>query len=74
MARPVVNRNDRIKLVRTSDPYTELRPGDEGTVLFVRHVEGFGWNVDVSWDSGSSLSLLPDVGDEFEVVVRSETP
>lgn len=45
----------RVRLVRTSDPYTQLKPGATGTV----------WGKDdagdllVDWDDGSSLSLVP---------------
>ena len=47
---------DRVALVRTDDPHTRLRPGDQGTVTL--------WNPGVgqlfiAWDSGSSLIMLP---------------
>lgn len=52
-------RGDRVELVRTSDPHTRLRPGDQGTV---RRVDDLG-TVHVSWDSGSSLGLVPGEDD-----------
>lgn len=45
----------RVRLVRTTDPYTQLRPGTLGTVLFV---DDFG-TVHVKWDDGSGLGLVP---------------
>ncbi|MFB7828878.1 DUF4314 domain-containing protein [Streptomyces hydrogenans] len=53
-------KGDRIALVRTSDPYTDLKPGDEGTVTGYSDTLA---QLDVSWDSGSSLSMLLDEGD-----------
>ena len=45
----------RVRLVRTSDPYTRLQLGEEGTVQFV---DDLG-TLHVKWDSGSSLGLVP---------------
>jgi hypothetical protein len=45
----------RVRLEYTSDPYTDLRPGAEGTVALV---DSMG-TVHVRWDSGSSLGLVP---------------
>jgi hypothetical protein len=45
----------RIQLEYTSDPYTDLRPGDEGVVQFV---DSLG-TVHAKWDNGSSLGLVP---------------
>lgn len=44
----------RVRLIRTSDPYTDLRMGDEGTIDFV---DDLG-TVHVKWDTGSSLGLV----------------
>lgn len=60
------NRGDRVQLVRTSDPFTKLRPGAQGTVQYTRH-DGVGECIGVNWDSGSGLVMLPDEGD---VIVR----
>ena len=46
----------RIRLLSTTDPYTRLHPGSEGTVLLV---DDFG-TVHVRWDDGSRLGLVPD--------------
>jgi Domain of unknown function (DUF4314) len=45
----------RVRLIRTTDPYTGLRPGAEGTVSLV---DSMG-TVHVDWDEGSSLGLIP---------------
>ena len=44
----------RVELVRMSDPYTKLRPGDLGTVEFV---DDMG-TVFCLWDRGSGLGAL----------------
>lgn len=51
----MVRPGDRVRLVFTDDPYTELTPGDEGTVSLV---DSMG-TVHVNWDSGSNLGLVP---------------
>lgn len=53
----------RVRLVRTSDPYTQLKPGDEGTAQFA---DDMG-TLSVRWDSGSSLGLVPGE-DRWEVL------
>jgi hypothetical protein len=45
----------RIELISTSDLYTNLRPGDQGTVDFV---DDMG-TIHVDWDNGSTLGLVP---------------
>ncbi|MFD9791303.1 DUF4314 domain-containing protein [Streptomyces sp. NPDC059070] len=54
-------KGDRIALVQTADPHTELRPGDLGTV---RRLDASLSTLYVTWDSGSTLSILLDGGDE----------
>ncbi len=44
----------RVRLVRTSDPYTNLKSGDEGVV---DHIDDIG-TVFVKWDNGSGLGLV----------------
>ena len=45
----------RIELISTTDPYTELKPGDRGTVDF----EDDMGTIHVNWDNGSQLGLVP---------------
>jgi hypothetical protein len=58
-------RGDRVALEHTDDPYTRLRPGDEGTVT--RYTPGLG-QLDVHWDSGSTLSMLLNDGDRVRLI------
>jgi hypothetical protein len=45
----------RVRLVRTTDEYTDLKPGDEGIVELIDAVG----TVHIKWDSGSQLGLIP---------------
>ena len=45
----------KIELISTSDPYTNLKPGSQGKVVFI---DGLG-TVFVDWDNGSNLGLVP---------------
>lgn len=56
-------KGDRVELVYTSDPYTRLRAGEQGTVALVDDVG----TVHVNWDSGSSLGMVPGE-DRFRVI------
>ena len=47
----------RIELVSMDDPYTKLKPGDQGTV---EYVDDAG-QIQVCWDCGSGLALIPGV-------------
>ncbi len=61
----------RIALVHTSDPYTRLRPGDTGTVR--RHDQQRNI-VEVTWDSGSTLSMCLDDGDRIAPATTTAPP
>ncbi|MEU9511028.1 DUF4314 domain-containing protein, partial [Micromonospora sp. NPDC048170] len=61
----------RVALVHTSDPYTLLRPGDTGTVR--RHHQRQN-TVEVTWDSGSILSMSLDDGDRIAPVTTTPPP
>lgn len=56
-------RGRRIRLLFTSDPHTRLQPGALGTVT---GTDDLG-TLQVQWDDGSRLGLLPDQ-DEFEIL------
>jgi hypothetical protein len=58
----------RILLVHTDDEYTDLRPGDKGTVTAFDPQLRI---VAVSWDSGSELSMCLDDGDRIRVIAES---
>lgn len=54
----------RVRLVRTTDVHTMLTRGTLGTVTLV---DDFG-TVHVQWDDGSSLGMIEEAGDAFDVV------
>jgi hypothetical protein len=58
---------DRVELVFTADPYTDLRPGDQGTVFRMSDTP-WGEQVDMKWDSGSTLGMIPSEGDRIRVI------
>ena len=62
-AHPPASKGDRVKLVSTTDPHTDLVAGAFGTV---RHVDAVG-TVHVNWDSGSQLGLVPGE-DSWEIL------
>jgi hypothetical protein len=57
---------DRVELLATSDPYTRLRPGDRGTVTSV--TDRPEPTIDVQWDDGSTLAILPNAGDRIRLL------
>jgi hypothetical protein len=60
---------DRIRLVFTDDPHTKLEPGDTGTVISISKPTSISHNViNVKWDSGSTLSMIPAAGDRIEKI------
>ena len=59
---------DRVALVRTDDPDTRLRPGDQGTVTRWDPAQE---QLHVRWDSGSTLSMLPGEGDQVRLIARA---
>jgi len=44
----------RVMLIRMSDPYTNLRQGDRGTVTLVDDIG----TIHVNWDRGSMLGIV----------------
>lgn len=53
----------RVMFISSSDPYTRLKRGEEGTVSFI---DDLG-TVHVDWDCGSSLGMIPRE-DRFVVI------
>jgi hypothetical protein len=49
----------RVRLNRTTDVHSRLRPGDEGTVCFIDD----SGTVHVHWDCGSNMGLIPGEDD-----------
>ena len=54
----------RVRLIHCADPYTRLEPGSQGTVTLVDNVG----TVHVRWDDGSTLGLVAEAGDRWEVL------
>ena len=58
----------RVRYLSSSDRYTSLKKGDMGVVTENR-IDPYGDAViTIWWDNGSTLSLIPALGDRFEVV------
>lgn len=53
----------KVRLDHTSDPYTDLKPGDEGRVAFI---DSAG-TVHIVWQNGSTLGMIPGE-DRFTLV------
>jgi hypothetical protein len=51
----IPKQGERVELVRCTDEFTRVEPGDRGTVQFV---DSLG-TVHVKWDSGRFLGLIP---------------
>lgn len=58
-----------MELDHTSDPYTRLRPGARGTVLFL---DSLG-SIHVRWDQGATLGLIIGV-DRWHYVADETRP
>ena len=57
----------RVMLIRMSDPYTNLRQGDQGTVTLVDDIG----TIHVKWDRGSTLGIAFGE-DECKRIERNE--
>lgn len=62
---PGYHRGDRVALEHTTDPHTRLQPGDEGTVTSYDPKHG---QLNITWDSGSTLAMLPAEGDRVRLL------
>jgi hypothetical protein len=58
----------RVRLERTTDEYTRLAPGAEGTITFV---DSLG-TLHVDWDDGSRLGLV--TGEDRWTVISDVAP
>jgi hypothetical protein len=54
----------RVRFMRSNDQYTKLVWGDEGVVS---HIDSQG-TVHIKWDNGSTLGMITEEGDRFQVV------
>ena len=60
-------KGDRIRLTRTTNPFSKIKPGVEGTVMIV----GGNGIVYVEWDNGSIIGMIPGE-DEWEILHKIE--
>lgn len=58
-------RGDRVRLMHTTDPHTTLQRGTVGTV---QSIDSLG-TIHVKWDSGHTLGVCLDAGDDLDLVV-----
>jgi Domain of unknown function (DUF4314) len=54
------------------DPNTRLRPGDQGTVAHITDCPQPA--ITVHWNDGSTLAILPDVGDQLRLLSAAADP
>jgi len=56
-------KGSRVELISMNDPYSSLKPGDQGTVDFVDDTA----TVFVVWDNGSTLGVV--YGEDYVVKI-----
>ncbi len=57
-------RGERVRFIRSSDPYTKLVNGDEGVIT---GEDSLG-TIHIKWDNGSTLGMIQSEGDCFEII------
>ena len=57
---------DKVELIFINDTWTDLKPGDRGTVLKIDENQELIW---VDWDNGEQLALLVGI-DKFKVIKK----
>ena len=57
---------DRVELISMDDTWTDLKPGDKGTVYKTDESQDLIW---VDWDNGENLALLKGV-DKYKIVKK----
>ena len=62
-------KGDRVRLLHTNDGFTKRQSGALGTVTRGKEdvMEEYD-QLHVAWDCGSSLSLIPQAGDRWEII------
>jgi len=65
-AKRTVKVGDRVELVFINDTWTDLKPGDKGTVYKIDENQELIW---IDWDNGEQLALLVGV-DKFKLVKK----
>lgn len=59
---------DRVRLICTDDMWTRLKPGALGTVQGTSKGPSGEDIIGMKWDDGSSLSMIPEAGDQIEKI------
>lgn len=67
--KPTPTPGTRIRLISTSDPYTTLTSGDEGTVKLIDDAG----TIHVAWDASSRLGLIPRE-DTYQILGQTSGP
>lgn len=57
---------DRVQLVFMNDTWSDLKPGDKGTVFKIDENQELVW---INWDNGEQLALLIGI-DKFKVIKK----
>ena len=57
---------DRVELVYIEDSWTDLKPGDQGTIFKIDETEELIW---VNWDNGERLALLDGI-DKYKIIKK----
>ena len=57
---------DRVQLAFMNDTWTNLKPGDKGTVFKIDENQELVW---VNWDNGEQLALLVGI-DKFKIIKK----
>ena len=65
-AKRTVKAGDRVELVFINDTWTDLKPGNKGTVYKIDENQELIW---IDWDNGEQLALLVGV-DKFKLVKK----
>jgi hypothetical protein len=67
----MVEIGNRVKLVKTCDPYTDLEKNEYiGTVYDINHVSFDGGFTQIwcKWDNGHNFAIVPECDDIYEVI------
>ena len=57
---------DRVQLVFMNDTWSNLKPGDKGTVFKIDENQELVW---INWDNGEQLALLIGI-DKFKIIKK----
>jgi hypothetical protein len=57
---------DRVQLIFMNDTWSNLKPGDKGTVFKIDENQELVW---INWDNGEQLALLIGI-DKFKIIKK----